>query len=147
MEDYHFEIKQEVLDELKCYTQNYGNEKCGILMGSQIDNNHYRISKISPPCCRTQTRLGCIRDAEKANRFIQEDFHLSNHTRFYIGEWHTHPEPYPTPSDVDISSIKEIHMTASLVAPILFMIIVGIETIYISVYNGIEFKKINPKVI
>ena len=45
--DYHFEIKQEVVDELKSNAQREGNELCGVLMGAQVDDNRYRISKPS----------------------------------------------------------------------------------------------------
>ena len=93
------------------------------------------------------TRGGCERDATMANHFIEEDYHQSEHTRFYIGEWHTHPEENPTPSAIDYSSIVDIYQTASLVVSFLFMIIVGTESFHISIYNGDKFVKIEPKVV
>lgn len=147
IDDYHFEIKQEVVDGLKSYAQHEGNELCGVLMGSQVDDNCYRISKISPPCVKYHTRCGCERDAIMANHFIGEDYEQSEQTRFYIGEWHTHPENNPIPSTVDYSSIEENYQTASLVVPFLFMIVVGTETIYISIYNGKKHIELEPKVV
>ena len=124
-----------------------GNELCGVLMGSLVGDNCYRISKISPPCVKRHTRCGCERDAAMANQFIEEDYKQSEHTRFYIGEWHTHPENLPTPSTVDYSSIKDNYHTASLVAPFLFMIVVGTEAFHISVFNGKEFVVVEPEIV
>ena len=45
VDDYHFEIKQEVVNELKSNALCEGNELCGVLMGSQVGHNYYRISK------------------------------------------------------------------------------------------------------
>lgn len=120
---------------------------CGVLTGAQIGDNCYRISKNSHPCVKKHTRCGCERDAVMANQFIEEDYKNSEHTRFYIGEWHTHPESIPTPSAVDYRSIKENYQTALLVAPFLFMIIVGTQSFHISVYNGKDFVEVHPKVV
>lgn len=147
IDDYHFEIKLEVVDGLKSYAQHEGNELCGVIMGSLVGDNCYRISKISPPCIKCHTRCGCERDAAIANRFIEEDYEQSEQTRFYIGEWHTHPENNPTPSAVDYSSIQDNYQTASLVVPFLFMIVVGTETFHISIYNGKEFVKVEPEIV
>ena len=69
------------------------------------------------------------------------------HTRFYIGEWHTHPEDKPKPSAVDYNSIKNNYHTALLVVPLLLMIIVGTQTFHICVYNGKKFVEVVPKIV
>lgn len=132
---------------MKSNAQHEDYELCGIIMGAQIGDNHYRISKISPPCVKSHTHYGCERDAAMANLFIREDYELSEHTRFYIGEWHTHPENIPTPSTLDYNSIEDIFQTASLVVPFLLMIIVGTETLHISVFNGEKNIKIDPEIV
>ena len=48
---------------LKSYVQHEGNEMCGVLTGTQVGKNCYRICKISPPCVKAHTRCGCERDA------------------------------------------------------------------------------------
>ena len=136
-----------MVDELRNNAQHEGNELCGVLMGSQVGDNCYRISKISPPCVKRHTRCSCERDAAMANQFIEEDYKMSEHTRFYIGEWHTHPEKKPKPSAVDYSSIEENYQTASLVVRVLFMIIVGIESFHICIFNGKKFVKVEPMVV
>lgn len=116
-------------------------------MGVQFGDKLYRVSKISPPCVKCHTRCGCERDAAMANHFIEEDYNLSEHTRFYIGEWHTHSEDNPTPSAIDYNSIKDNYQTASLVVPFLLMIIVGTKSFHISIYNGDKFVKVEPEVV
>ena len=120
---------------------------CGVLTGTQVGKNCYRICKISPPCVKAHTRCGCERDATKANKFIEADYERSEHTRFYIGDGHTHPEDKPKPSAVDYNSIKNNYHTALLVVPLLLMIIVGTQTFHICVYNGKKFVEVVPKIV
>lgn len=137
--EYKIEIKEEVYEQLKGYAQHEGNELCGVLTGSQIDEKTFRISKVSPPCVASNSKCGCIRDVAKANEFIEQDYIDSEQTRVYIGEWHTHPESTPTPSQVDNCSIVDNFNTAKRVLPFLIMMIVGTESNYCSVYNGEGF--------
>ena len=131
-----FEIKSSVVEDLKRYTQSDGNELCGVLMGSKVGDNTYRISKASPPCVVSNTRCGCLRDARKANEFLANDYEASEHTRSYIGEWHTHPEPNPSPSPTDYHSLAANYHSSQRAYPFLAMIIVGTERFYTSIYNG-----------
>ncbi|MBQ8704164.1 MAG: Mov34/MPN/PAD-1 family protein [Bacteroidales bacterium] len=140
--DYSIEIKEEVFEQLREYIQKDGCELCGVLTGSQIDEKTFRISKISPPCIASNSRCGCVRDAQKGNAFIAQDYEQSEHTRVYIGEWHTHPETNPTPSPTDISSIVSNYHSSTLILPVLVMVIVGTESLYVSVYEGNSFIKI-----
>ncbi|RHK69967.1 hypothetical protein DW047_24685, partial [Phocaeicola vulgatus] len=39
---------------------------------------------------------------------------VSNRSRYYLGEWHTHPEDNPQPSNIDVASIKNIYSTSKL---------------------------------
>lgn len=76
--------KEEVIETLKSYVQHEGNEMCGVLTGTQVGKNCYRICKISPPCVKAHTRCGCERDATIANKFIEADYERSEHTRFIL---------------------------------------------------------------
>lgn len=56
---------------------------------------------------------------------------------YYVGDWHTHPEPQPTPSGTDISSVKDMfrrsrHGLASFV-----MVIVGTASFPKSLFVGL----------
>ena len=142
-----FEIKQNALNTLKEYAQHDGNELCGVATGSQIGNNVLRISKISPPCIVKNGRYGCELDSVKGNEFIKQDYEVSGQTRFYIGEWHTHPEQNPHPSQTDYASIIKSYASAQLSVPLLVMIIVGTEHIHFNVYDGSHFKEIEPIIV
>ena len=106
-----------------------------------------RISKVSPPCVAYNSRCGCERDASKANEFISLDYEESEHTRVYVGEWHTHPEKKPSPSGTDCCSIINSFVSSDICVPFLLMIIVGTDSIYFSAYNGTEFITIVPQII
>lgn len=144
MLDYKLEIKNGVIEQLKEYAQFEGNEQCGVLTGSQIDANTFRISKVSPPCVAKNSRCSCERDAKKANEFIRQDYEQSERTRIYIGEWHTHPEKTPSPSGTDYSSIVGNFASSEINAPFLVMVIVGTESILYSIYNGTVFIEVEP---
>lgn len=120
---------------------------CGVLTGSQITENVFRISNASPPCVKCNSRFSCKRDASLANLFIEEDYNTSDHTRVYIGEWHTHPQQNPMPSEVDCNSIIFNYNSATLAIPILFMLIIGNDSIHISVYDGMTFHIVKPIII
>ncbi len=145
--DFRLEIKEEVLESLRVYAQHEGNEMCGVLTGSQIDDKTFRISKVSPPCVAHNSRCGCERDASKANEFISLDYEESEHTRVYVGEWHTHPEKNPSPSGTDYNSIISNFASSKICVPFLLMIIVGTESIYYSIFNGAEFVTIAPQIL
>ena len=145
--DCSFEIKKEAMETLKGYAQHEGNELCGVVTGSQVGEKRFRISKVSPPCVVKNGRYGCELDAARGNEFITQDYEVSGQTRFYIGEWHTHPENNPHPSQTDYDSIVKSFSSAQLSAPLLVMIIVGTEDVYYGVYNGSVFEKIEPEVV
>lgn len=134
-----FEIKQTVIEQLMSYAQYEGNELCGVLTGSEIGDHCFRVSKVSTPCVASNSKCGCVRDANKANEFISQDYEASEHTRAYIGEWHTHPEPHPSPSITDCQAIINNFADSKLVFPFLIMIIVGTDSLYMNIYDGKGF--------
>lgn len=141
------EISESVVLTMKSYRQFSGNELGGILLGSVINNKKIRINKISPPLMVDSSTSSIIRDAEKANAFIKQEFEESNHTRIYVGEWHTHPENIPTSSIADRLSIERIYRDSDIVLNIVLMAIIGREEIYWSYYNGKKFIIFSPIVI
>lgn len=121
------------------------NEDCGILFGSQISDEKIRINSISESCCdKTSTfKCSCNLDVAKANNLIVEEFDKSNQTRVYIGEWHTHPEDYPSPSLQDLKSLKESYNKNQLAIPnFILMAIIGRKNICWKTYDGKKFEDI-----
>lgn len=147
--DYTFEVTVEAVEVLQSMRQMSGNENGGILLGSEIEEQHYRINRVSEPCMLIDrsSKYGCIRDAKKANEVIKREYESSNHKRVYFGEWHTHPENKPTPSNVDITSICDVFFKSRIVIDGVFLAIVGLKSIYWGFYDGVNMYKIEPTII
>lgn len=142
---YDIEITDECLEMLNVKRQFDKNEDCGILFGSQVSDRKIRINSISESCCDNTSALkcSCHLDVAKANKLIEEEFSKSNQTRFYIGEWHTHPEDNPSPSYQDLNSLKESYYKNKLViSNLILMAIIGRKDICWNIYDGKEFHKI-----
>jgi integrative and conjugative element protein (TIGR02256 family) len=69
-----------------------------------------------------RSRFGFIvnRRAEQAEINVQFNSNLH-----YVGDWHTHPERRPSPSETDIVSMKELATESRYELPGFLMIIVG----------------------
>ena len=55
-------------------------------------------------------------------REIEQCFKSGLH---YIGDWHTHPEPYPVPSQIDIHSFRSMYRKSHHQLASFLMVIVG----------------------
>ena len=141
------EVTESVIEQLDQYRQTDGAEIGGILIGSIINDRKIRINRISLPCVIQASRCGCTRDAKRANEIIQQEFETSNHTRVYLGEWHTHPEKVPRPSKTDCKSVAEIFKDAQLPYERIIMLIIGQHSEYWSLFDGKRFSVINPIVV
>lgn len=142
---YDFEITEECLESLNTKKQFGENEDCGIIFGSQITERKIRINAISDSCSikTSAHKCSCNLDTTKANKQIEEEFEKSNHTRFYLGEWHTHPEDNPSPSYQDLNSIRESYNKNKFVLPnLILMVIIGRKDICWKIYDGKEFNNI-----
>lgn len=119
-------------------------------MGSQISDTLFRVNKISDSLSKSHSAKKCTCELNKelANTFIKEDYEQSNHTRVYIGEWHTHPEDSPTPSSVDIYSIKvAFNKNYRPINDFILMAIVGRKETYWGLYDGKNIREITPAVV
>lgn len=139
------EVKSEVIEALTNIASHSIREDCGVLVGSLTTDGKYRISKVSPSCSEKSkaSRCGCIRNAAKANAFVQSEFENSNFTRVYFGEWHTHPERIPQPSKTDKAAIVDIFNRSTLPIEIVFLAIAGWDKIYWGYYDGYTLKKVD----
>lgn len=131
-------FNQEVLDTLLTYKQGYnGSETGGVLLGQIYTDGEIVVCRCSEPCVAGKAdRMRFSRSSKTANKIINDAFEESNGTILYVGEWHTHPEPYPSPSTTDKTSIEEIYRTANINNPNLIYVIVGDMDIFCGVYDG-----------
>lgn len=137
------EVTREVIEQLQSVVASNMDEVCGVFTGSITRSGVYRINNLSPILTTNDSsKYSCIRDAEKANKFINEDFCHSNGSRVYFGEWHTHLESNPNPSCVDKKSIYKIYNTEKLPLGLVFFAIVGWNGIYWGYFDGKTFVRI-----
>lgn len=62
---------------------------------------------------------------------IDERWKSSNETCLYLGEWHTHPEPHPMPSQVDVGDWRRRLREDQFNGDTLFFVIVGTREVRI----------------
>lgn len=121
-------FEDEVLLKFNNYCQGKEmNESGGILLGKiKSDFSEYIITDISEPCEKDKCgRCYFLRNKENAQNIINHYWKTSGGEIMYLGEWHTHPETYPSPSFVDKSLIKKCSNEIENLQPYIFMVIVG----------------------
>lgn len=128
-------ISKEALEKMMSFIQdeNHKPEAGGILIGHYLEDDNYSITDVSSPSLFDKSsRFNFTRSKKNAQKIINKIFKESNGKKIYLGEWHTHPEDYPTPSGLDKKSILEQIQGNILNSEIIFMLIVGRNGIYIS---------------
>ncbi|HEX8547724.1 MAG TPA: Mov34/MPN/PAD-1 family protein, partial [Cytophagaceae bacterium] len=133
------DISDSVIDILCRYKQDTHNasEAGGILLGIVTMENNYIITKASlPNKFDKSTRRTFERDKDIAQIIINHEFSNSHGKTIYLGEWHTHPEPIPTPSAQDIKMIKEQFLNNRLNASNLFLVIIGTVSNYFAILDN-----------
>jgi integrative and conjugative element protein (TIGR02256 family) len=130
-------ISTEVIALFKKHIQNKKDlpESGGIITGEILDKVIKIITCSEPSSDDIQSRYNFIRSHKTAQNFINYRFKISNGTEIYLGEWHTHPEDKPTPSNTDLKSFHKTLKNNRLNSDVHFMIIVGIVETYFAIYN------------
>lgn len=113
-----------ILDHLKRYRQRTpGSREAGGQLFARFEDARVSIERATGPNPSDQRTLFTFSPNRLVERReIKRLFEVGLH---YVGDWHTHPEAHPCPSDTDIHSFQEMfqqsrHKLASFV-----MIIVG----------------------
>lgn len=82
-------------------------EAAGVLIGERREN-HVVIHAISEPGPGdVRTRYTVVRKGSHHQALVNKLHYASGGTMNYLGEWHTHPERFPSPSAIDKSSWKQ----------------------------------------
>jgi len=108
-------------------------EAGGILLGRLIMNcDDVIVDDALPPFPEDRaSRFRFFRARGPANKAIKANWERSSGTCNYLGEWHTHPEPQPTPSCLDTRNWKRILKRSMLEQDFLLFIIVGQEDVHV----------------
>lgn len=126
-----FKISDEAIERMLKFRQDTDdkNEAGGVLLGRFIiASKNIIIDEVTIPMIGDKsTRYSYVRNAKSHQRIIDNKWLKSNGTCNYLGEWHTHPESYPTPSNTDIENWKDRLGKDSFSSRYLYFIIVGIK--------------------
>lgn len=86
-------------------------------------------------------RLTLNRWRQKAD--IRKLFRAGLH---FVGEWHTHPEPFPSPSSIDLENIQECFVKSRHELSSFLMLIVGTDEseqgLWFSQHNESQFRQL-----
>ena len=99
-------ITEHVLAVLEKYkqTEMKDNEAAGVLPG-EVRGQHIVVTDLSEPGFGDLRQRNLVdRQGKHHQQKVDDCFQLSGGTVNYIGEWHTHPEDFPQPSQQDRSS-------------------------------------------
>lgn len=131
-------ISADVLNIFNEYIQDTKtkNESGGILLGQIKDNAIYLIKASIPNVMDIASRYSFERNKIIAQVIVDYEFVNSNKKTIYIGEWHTHPEDFPTPSGQDKKMIAGQLKLNKNIEPNLFIIIQGIKGLYVGIHDG-----------
>ncbi|MCT8869364.1 MAG: peptidase [Shewanella oneidensis] len=107
-------------------------EAAGVLIGERR-GRHLVICDISEPGeGDIRYRFSVNRKGSHHQEKVDVAFEQSNGTHQYIGEWHTHPEDFPSPSFTDRCSwLRNISSNKPMI-----VLIVGRKKIWVAKKNG-----------
>lgn len=113
-------IETAVLQTLHKYRQYHHRqpEQGGVFIG-EIRSQHIVITHVTEPGPHDlASRFGFVRKKRHHQAIVDKLWQTSGGYLTYLGEWHTHPEPHPSPSATDIASWKKNlpHNQCSIVA-------------------------------
>jgi integrative and conjugative element protein (TIGR02256 family) len=120
-------IEAAVFDRVNPFRQreSAAPESGGILLGYRRGAHLHVVQATTPGHGDHGTRGSFRRSANGHREQALSGWHSSDHTLDYLGEWHTHPEPMPSPSGTDHRAWREL-LAARLGRPLVFMIL-GID--------------------
>ncbi|WP_225745012.1 Mov34/MPN/PAD-1 family protein [Marinilactibacillus sp. Marseille-P9653] len=138
------EIKESSIEVFFKYIQTADKKEAGgVLVGKRLLNNTTIVTFASEPGnLDKRSKFRFRKYPAHHKQFI--DQHLNQSDRFmgFVGEWHSHPEPVPTPSQTDYKSWTKI-ITDNSDTSLLFFIIgtvkIGIFYLDNKTWKNVEF--------
>ncbi|MDO5636496.1 MAG: Mov34/MPN/PAD-1 family protein [Myroides sp.] len=145
--DLSISLSNKVVSVFKKYIQNDVKkpEAGGIITGKVYEKLVEVLNCSEPTILDQRSRYNFSRSYKSAQKYINKIFNESKGEEIYLGEWHTHPEDIPIPSNTDIKSFNKTLNKNILNSNIHFMIIVGRTAIYLGIYFDRKF--INKSII
>jgi len=139
---FHIEFDENAINELKKYQQKEGScESGGILIGEiYLESSKVIVKEVIFSKKAKRSYFGINIDKKEMQKELDKLRKKSKYTMNYLGDWHSHPEPYPTPSFVDNISYKITLQKAKIQTNfIIFLIIGNNDNIYKSMWMKTYF--------
>lgn len=118
------EVSDDVLNTLNRYRQveHLSNEAGGQLF-ARFEADEMKISRATEPTSKSRRgRYFFWPSRREEQREIESLYTEGLH---YVGDWHSHPEPYPEPSTDDVEKIQGIYANSKHDLSCILMLIVG----------------------
>lgn len=149
--NYELLIHAEPLDILEKFNQykSKAPESGGIILGKIIERQ-INIMRLSVPTPLDRySRTNFERHKTSAQVILDYEFYNSNGQMVYLGEWHTHPEPFPSPSRTDLRMIEGQFKNNQLRTDFLILLIKGTRGLYFRIIdlNGFSELSVLPPAI
>ncbi|MHA7630202.1 Mov34/MPN/PAD-1 family protein [Corallococcus sp. M7] len=137
-------VSPEVLARLDSFRQlePFQTEAGGVLLGRRIQGcDDIVIDEVTTPMAGdSRARLRFHRAPSQHQSVIDARWAESQGTCHYLGEWHTHPEPDPTPSRVDVEGWGRRLKKDRFEGSSLFFLIVGMEQV--AIWEGFRERRL-----
>lgn len=121
-------------------------ESGGLLFAALRLPDIYIVNATPPNSTDRRHRVSYVADRKPQKQIIHSYFTQGLHL---IGEWHTHPEPNPTPSGIDYKSMSEAFRYSRHELDSFIMIIVGNNThrlnLWVSAHNECSSNKLEEE--
>jgi integrative and conjugative element protein (TIGR02256 family) len=136
-------IPSKLIEQLYDYRQlsNIDTEAGGVLIGcwrNRVVNGvnkepfHAELTDCTTPHRRDKrSRYGFFRRSSYHIKKVLQAWKHSSKEQSYIGEWHTHPEPHPKPSNEDIAQWQQ-----NISGNKAILIIIGQKSNWIAYWDG-----------
>jgi len=138
------EFSPPVLRIFNKYNQSNGHLEAGGLLFAKINLPNVIVKEATVPHeLDNRSRYGFSPCKLIQHEIIQNRFSLGLH---FIGEWHTHPEEFPTPSSLDIFSMSDSFVKSKHELNYFVLVIVGSVkddiSLWVSLHNDSKFIKL-----
>ncbi|MBF8742173.1 Mov34/MPN/PAD-1 family protein [Pseudomonas guariconensis] len=116
-------VEAEPLQTMDKYRQDRADkaEAGGILLGYRKGPYLHVVQATAPQITDQRSRYRFDRAAHYHQKIAMEQWRGSDSTIDYLGEWHTHPEIKPSPSNIDIGEWSKVIKRQS--KPMMFLIL------------------------
>ncbi len=134
-----------VLKIFKNYRQRFfwQTEGGGILLGRRRGKHLEVIFSTEPSHKDRRSANSFVREADVHSEFAELAWINGDKQIDYLGEWHTHPQKVPTPSNIDRYEWSKLIKQRPASTPIL-VVVVGTKTIHVELIDGIQDKALSP---